>query len=454
MDDEGGFGLVEVMISMAVLLTVLVASSYLVDNVVQQAAVNREKVSATELAEQYMETISNDPLSTLESNISRDVLLTSTPITIGGVAFSVWSHLEWATTGSQPSLCSSGNPPQVIRATMTVKWGHGLALGETAIVNPPYGTIVPGDGYLSVRIYGAQAPQAPHDTASLTNVQVEITPSGGSETTYNPDQYGCVYLEEPVGTYTVQLASPPGGPSFIDYQENLSPSQTATVATAGLPTFVTFHYDELGTVSVSPGTAPAATGMPISVSNGTSLQPNGTAVVNASGSNGTSFSLFPYANSSGTPTPYSIWYGDCTTIAGVTQEEPTSPATFTLVPEGSASASITGLYVLALSVTRTGGFTTPPNNATATVSDAAAPGDGCPAADKPASSTPEVYGLAGFAGSANTYTDQTAILSQTFTVKIPYNATSDSFTMQVSASGVTYGSTTYPFGTAVPVTVP
>jgi len=173
---EHGFGLLEVLLSLTVLLLVLIASSYLVDSVVQQAAFNRQRVSAAELAEQYLETTSNATLSSLQADISRDVLLTATPITVGGINYSVWSHLEWAGTGSAPSLCSSGNPPQVVRATMTVKWGNNQSLGETSVVDPPYGTVVPGDGFLSIQIYGANAPSAPADTANLINVPVTVTP--------------------------------------------------------------------------------------------------------------------------------------------------------------------------------------------------------------------------------------------------------------------------------------
>ena len=151
---EHGFGLLEVILSLTVLLLVLVASSFLVDTVVKQAAFNRQRVAAAELAEQYLETTSNATLSSLQANIAKDVLLTPTPVTVGGVNYSVWSHLEWAGTGNAPSLCTSGNPPQVIRATMTVKWGAGQSMGETSIIDPPYGTVIPGDGFLSIQIVG------------------------------------------------------------------------------------------------------------------------------------------------------------------------------------------------------------------------------------------------------------------------------------------------------------
>ncbi len=156
--DEDGFGLLEVMFSLVVLLLVLVSSTYLVDNVVQQAALNRQKVAAAELAEQYLEITANATLASLQAHIAKDVLLTPTPVSVGGISYSVWSHLEWAGTGSAPSLCTSGNPPQVVRATMTVKWGVNQSLGETSVINPPYGTVISGDGFVSIQVEGANAP--------------------------------------------------------------------------------------------------------------------------------------------------------------------------------------------------------------------------------------------------------------------------------------------------------
>ncbi|HXX91750.1 MAG TPA: hypothetical protein VEI83_16145 [Acidimicrobiales bacterium] len=434
------------MVAFLVLLVVLVPTGYLIDTVVSNAAVQRGRVTASELADQWLEKMSNaTTLTTLQNDISRDVLLTPTPVVIGGQPFSVWSHLEWADTGTSPSLCTSGNPPQVIRATITVKWS-GQQMGETSIINPPYGTLVPGDGFLSIQIQGANAPAAPSDTANLINVGVNVTPQGGSTTTYNPDKYGCVYLEEPLGTYSVSLSSPAGGPTFVDWQEVLTPSQPSTqVVTAGLPAFVpAFHFDEAGTVTLIPGgSVPVATGMPISVSNGGNLQPSGTKVIVPAGGTAGTATLFPYSSA------YSVWYGDCTTVSGVTQEMPSSPAVVTVTPQGSASVTITGLDTLALAITRSAGAFSAPPTATATTADAAAPGDGCPA-------TAETYGLSAFSGSGSSYSDQTGILAQTYTVKVtdPTNSSVTSFSMQVGASGVVYNSTTYPYGTPVPVTVP
>ncbi len=529
---EEGFGLLEVMISLVVLLLVLVASSFLVDSVVKQAAFNRERVAAAELAEQYLEITSNATLSSLQADISRDVLLTATPVTEGGINYSVWSHLEWAGSGNAPSLCISGNPPQVIRATMTVKWGNNQSLGETSIVDPPYGTVIPGDGFVAIRVLGSGVNVPPADTPNLINVPVTVTPvttlktqlnptggppnppytsftvsgltqqvtsgdsltigSGplakvvtasattavgtgtqtisvssftptttfgvgtpvtdtawGGSTVYNPDQYGCVYLQEPLGTYSVSLASPGGAPSFIDYQEYPTPGvtgqnpQTVTVATAGLEAVpVVFHYDESGTVTLSPPAGPpVASGMPISVGN-SSLKPSGVNTIVPPGSSTTVVKLFPYS------TGYSVWYGDCVTQGA--PEYPSGATTFSLSPQGTASATITGLATLTLAVTETGGGAVAPT-ATAKVADPNASSDGC------SGSQNESYGLTGIAGSGTAYTIQTAILPQTYTIVVtnPNNGhTSAPITAVVSTTGVMVGATNYPTLTPIPVTVP
>jgi len=451
----------EVLLAFVILLTVLVPTALLIDNTVQQAAVERAKVTAAELADQYLESLSNATLTTLQNDISRDVLLTPSGVTIAGLTFYVWSHLEWADIGAARSLCTAGNPPQVIRATITVKWATSQALGETSIINPPYGTVVPGDGFLSIQIYGQNAPSAPADTPNLINVGVTVTPiasltypwtANGTAVTYNPDKFGCVYLEEPLGDYAVQLTSPSGGPTFIDWQENLSPSapappgysptsglQGGNVAVAQLTNSVgAFHFDEAGTVSFqASGGVPAATGMPVSISVGNKLNPatTGIDVIIPAGGATTTAQLFPYT------TAYSVWYGACSA------EAPASTATVLVTPQGTASAAITGVYPLNLQVQRTSGgaFTVPPS-ATATFTN---PPSGCPA--EPA------YGLSALTGATTTYTDDTALIPGTYSVKVTDPSSgggSATFTMVVSSTGVVYNSTSYPTGQVVPVLVP
>ena len=327
--DDDGFGLVDALIALG-LLVMVVSTTYLaMYDVVTQAGVARQRVAATELAEQWLETIANDPLTTLQAYIGHNVLLTPTPVTIVGTQFAASAHLEWSGTGSAPSLCLSGNPPQVITATVTVNWNVNVTLAETTVINPPYGTAVPTDGWVSVRVIGATGSDPPADVSSV------VVAIDGTD--YTPDQYGCVYQQEPAGTYTVAVSSAPGGPLFISSQENQAPSTAVTVV-AGLTAFASFHYDQASTLTFSASApATAATGMPISVGN-PELTPLPWFVAVPAGATSTSATLFPYLSG------YDVWFGDCTA------EQPATPVNVGAPVAGSSNAVITGLAELSLEV--------------------------------------------------------------------------------------------------------
>ena len=123
-------------------------------------------------------------------------------------------------------------------------------------------------------------------------------------------------------------------------------------------------------------------------------------------------------------------------------EEPSTPATVSVTPQGSSSVAITGLGVLTVQATRaSGNFTAAQVSATATITDsnaiAGTGGDGCPVAD---STGGETFGPWGLSGSTNVYTSQTAILPQTYKVTVTDSSAgggSASTTVTVGAGGAT-----------------
>ena len=421
---EDGFGLVDAVLALVVLLVILIATSNLVTYVVKQASHAKEQVSATEIAEQWLERLANDPLATLQGDINHVVSLTATPVTVAGIGYSASAQMAWADAGASQNACTSGNPPQVILATVTVSWGAGQTLAETTIINPPYGTAVPTDGYISVQIVGSTGTAPP---AGVTNLQVTINDGpGGTLTTYTPDVNGCVFQQEVPGTYTVALNNSSGG--YVDWQENAAPSTSLTVG-SGVTSPWAFHFDRSATVQFMPGSVPIATGMPVSVGNG-QLTPVPWKTAATGG--GTSATLFPY------PSGYSVWYGDCTA------EEPASPAMVATSPGGTSTATITGMAPLELQVSK-GGSPLYGATATATVQDGT---NGCPA---------DTFGLSPTSGTTpSPAVSLTQVIPETYSVKVtdPGNQQSTTVTMQVTATGVVVGATTYPDGTAVPVTAP
>lgn len=421
---DDGFGLLDALLALTVLLVILIATSNLVTDVIKQAAHSKEQVSATEIAEQWLERLANDPIATLQSDINHTISLTSTPVTVAGIGYSASALLAWADAGASQNACTSGNPPQVILATVTVTWGEHQSLAETTIVDPPYGTAIPTDGYISVQIVGASGSAPP---GGVTNLQVTINDGPhGALTSYTPDVNGCVFQQEAPGTYTVTLSSGSGG--YVDWQENAAPS-TSLAVVSGVTAPWSFHYDQASTVSFAPSAVPDATGMPVSVGNG-QLLPLPWKTVATGGT--TSSTLFPY------PSGYSVWYGDCAA------EEPSSPAMVAASPGQASAATITGLAPLELQVSKGG---SPLYGATASMSvqDGA---DSCPA---------DTFGLAPTSGTTpSPAISLTEVIPETYSVTVtdPGNHMSTTFTAKVTATGVVVGATTYPDGTPVPVTAP
>ena len=71
--EEGGFALIEVIIAIALLLVVLVPSTQLIETTVQQSIMTRDRVAALEMAEQGLEQISNDSITTLEADLNTEL---------------------------------------------------------------------------------------------------------------------------------------------------------------------------------------------------------------------------------------------------------------------------------------------------------------------------------------------------------------------------------------------
>jgi hypothetical protein len=128
------------MIAIALLLVVLVPSTQLIETTVQQSIVTKDRVAALEMAEQGLEQISNDSITTLDADINTTWVLNTA--TAAGVTYTITGYLTWLGVGSNPDLCTAGSPPQVMSATAIVTWGKNSKLAESTIINPPYGLAV------------------------------------------------------------------------------------------------------------------------------------------------------------------------------------------------------------------------------------------------------------------------------------------------------------------------
>lgn len=425
---EDGFGLVEMLVAFTILLIVLTATATLTTSLLGQAASTKDQVTATDLADQALAQVAEEPLSTLSADVNRTVdLTTSGPVTVAGTPFAMAQYLGWYGTGAAPSLCTSGNPPEVLQATVTVTWDHGRQrIAETSVIDPPYGAAQSTDGWLSVQIESAANPSEP--PADVQAVQVVITPSGqASLPAEQPDPQGCLYQPVPAGSYQVVVQGP-ASPLFVDGDDQPDPPPTTVTVTAGRATDVDVPFDQAAMVGFTPAeTSPAlASGLPVTVANPGMTSGSEVAIPYPATSSGP-VPLFPY------PSGDTVWYGDCP------DEQPAHPSTVTLVPGQPATATVGGLVTLTLAISTPGASV----SATATVHDPSCPSD--------------TFGLGQATTSGGSATVSAQIVAESFTVTVTDLADGKTATVSLEWQGDQWldqaNDQTYPPASPIPVTV-
>ncbi len=302
------------------------------------------------------------------------------------------SYFDLATGTGETSGLKSGSAYTVIYAStaQSIAAGSQLTIGvgtsnnvtvtvSSAVINSTtinvnsftanaaygIGTLVglPNDGYLGVQVNGVSG-SAPSGVTSLS-VGITSTATGSTTTTYNPDSDGCVYTEEPPGTYIVTLSSS-STPPYLSPSESQTVTSVQQTVSTGTATIYTVSFDQAATVGFSySGSAAVAGGTPVMVYN-TGIPSSNTAIAVAAGASSYNAYLYPFSSG------YSAWYGNC--IA----EEPTSPTTLSVSPGGTTSPQLSGLAALTVEPETTG--STPavnPSTVTATLDDPNSSTDGC-----------------------------------------------------------------------------
>jgi prepilin-type N-terminal cleavage/methylation domain-containing protein len=220
--EDRGFALIEVMIAIALLLVVLVPSTQLIETTVQQSINTRDRVTALEMAEQGLEQISNDGITTLEGVLNTNFPVNS--ITIAGVAYTVTGYLTWLGVGNNPDLCTAGSPPQVMGATATVTWGRNNKLAESTVIDPPYGLAV---FYLATGLTQGETNITTLTATTAQTIAAGATLTIGADTAYS--QTVTVSAADN-GTTTIDVTNSSGHPVTALYN---FPANTTPVALPG-----------------------------------------------------------------------------------------------------------------------------------------------------------------------------------------------------------------------------
>ena len=307
--------LIEVLIASIILLLTMLPMGILLTSVSSDAADARQRQSALQLADSWVEILSNSqPPPGLNGSVltpqgpppapTAPAGTTAPSNIVGGTTYAVTAvygeFLANNTVGSQSDLCTNGQPPDsqhpgVIDLKVTVYWDNGSRqLSVTTAINYPK----PGlqtQGFLAVNLSndgqtdanGVSA-QARLMALPVTITEVAGAPPSGPITmnpatiTLYPDGNGCVFAQVPVGTYNVSVQQPTegtpisfnnysGAPPFVTPSGSTTNAQNGQAVTVTAETTVQLSYfDEGINTSVNYG-GPSAVDGGVSCPNAASI---------------------------------------------------------------------------------------------------------------------------------------------------------------------------------------
>ena len=254
-----------------ILMVTMVPIGYLLDSTVAAANNARQKEAALQLADSWLEILSNSSPQETNGAIVTGQPFTpvapagaQTPIanTTDGTEYTVSAEYEWQSvksgSGSGSSdLCSDGEPPSpahpgVIQLHVKVTWnngGSGDAVTDSTNIDYPQPQLQT-DGYISLQVTNSELTDIYGNSSStrLESTPVVIqpdtangTPNGAPYADEYPDTNGCFFAQLPVGVYTVSLAQPTAGqptsafggyggsPQYVTTTGATNPSETITV---------------------------------------------------------------------------------------------------------------------------------------------------------------------------------------------------------------------------------
>jgi len=269
--DDDGFGLIDCIVAMVILLAVLIPTSYLFTNVLANAASARQRLTALSVAEQWIEVLNNQgPPADANNQPEVGVPISEPSSLLSGVTYKVVAFFHWTdASGGTPDFCATNTAP-ALGLQVTVSWGSGQSITDQAILDfPPSGNLT--DGFLAVQVngdpsYPGTPPADVFSNSWSSRVQkVPVQISGSNLTTpyeLTPDAKGCVFLELAPGVYNVQVGPGPTAAYVANYNE--APSETQALAnqspvtvTVAEITEVEFQYDEGADVGLSYPTSTA-----------------------------------------------------------------------------------------------------------------------------------------------------------------------------------------------------
>jgi Tfp pilus assembly protein PilV len=305
-----GFALMEVIVSAAVLVVVVLGVLAGLDAATSTAGANKARTVAATLAEKDQERLRGMRVPDIDK-----MNLLPYDVKVANVTYHVESKAVWVNDASGQEIGCSLNKAQAsyMRITSTVTspiTGNKVKpVVISSIVAPQVGTSA--SGTLAVLVKGAAGDGIPGVTVSAAGPK-SVDPE-------STNALGCaVFGDLTAGTYSVTLSKP----GYVDTEGQTSPSNDATV-TAGTTSTMEFAYDSAAKITLNvksqPGTfsEPAKTVVAANQALGGGLRtfgPNASSVISSltdpstsevSGTTFTLVNLFPFVNG------YTFYSGGC-----------------------------------------------------------------------------------------------------------------------------------------------
>jgi hypothetical protein len=292
---DEGFGLIEVVISAAVMVLVTLGILAALDSVSHTAGANQAKTVASTLAEKDLERMRG--LRTSDLNDLAKLEPASRQVKVGDVMYTIVSKAQAVddSSGKDISCAIPTGKGEYLRITSTVTspitGGAVKPVVMSSIVAPQ-----PGQGTLTALVKNAAG-------APVTSLPVQAI--GPTPKTINTNEAGCaVFGEMEAGSYTLRLNST----GWVDPDGNQLVEKNATVSAGNLTT-VEFLYDQAASFTVKAVTVvnsaqrdDQAPGMFVAHTGLQSLYKN----IIATATSYRFTNLFPFT------TPYKVYAGTCT----------------------------------------------------------------------------------------------------------------------------------------------
>ena len=241
---EQGFALMEVIVSAAVLILVVLGALAAFDSAAGTAGANKARTIAATLAEKDQERLR--AMRTLDVD---QMNLEPYSVTVAGVTYTVESKAVWVTDASDEEIgCGLGGQNEegsYMRITSTVTSPATGAAVKPVVLSSIVAPQVGADSQGSLAVFVKNAAGQP-----VQGLAVRVAPSGRIEGT---NALGCaIFGQLDAGNHTASL----GQTGWVDRDGNPAPSQVASVTAGSLAT-IEFAYDVAASITVEVKDKPA-----------------------------------------------------------------------------------------------------------------------------------------------------------------------------------------------------